>query len=105
MTLTLEDSPEMSAMRREVVQWARDLPEELRWRNDFESLLEVDRRLAKAGLLGITWPKAYGGRGTSPLVDAVVVEELREGRRSAGAMPFAPRSQQSRPGDDRAWNR
>ena len=66
MTLTLDDSPEMAAMRREAAQWAEGLPEELRGRRDFEGLLDVDRRLASAGLLGITWPEKYGGRGRAP---------------------------------------
>lgn len=63
-------------MRQEAASWAETLPDELRWRSDFDSLLEVDKRLAAAGLLGVTWPAAYGGRGVSPLVDSVMLEEL-----------------------------
>jgi len=75
--LTLGDSPEEAAMRREGRDWAdRQLPGELRWRDDFPTLLLVDRLLSAAGLLGITWPVAYGGRGASPLLDAVLTEEL-----------------------------
>jgi alkylation response protein AidB-like acyl-CoA dehydrogenase len=75
--LTLRDSPAEAAMREEVRRWAaRELPAELRGRDDFESLLRIDRLLSAAGLLGITWPVEYGGRGASPALDAVVTEEL-----------------------------
>jgi alkylation response protein AidB-like acyl-CoA dehydrogenase len=77
LTLTLRDSPEEAAMRREVRDWAaRALPDDLRWRDDYPSLLRVDRLLSAAGLLGITWPVDVGGRGASPLLDAVLTEEL-----------------------------
>jgi alkylation response protein AidB-like acyl-CoA dehydrogenase len=84
-------------MRAEVRDWAaRDLPDELRGRDDFESLLRIDRLLSAAGLLGVTWPVAYGGRDASPAVDAVVTEEL--GHVGVGrAPPPAPPRVQRRP--------
>jgi hypothetical protein len=75
--LTLQDSAEEAAFRREIAQWAREnLPEGLRWRDDFEGLLEVDKLLSKAGLIGIGWPRRYGGREASPLIEAVMTDEL-----------------------------
>ena len=75
--LTLRDSEEEAAFRSEITRWAEDnLPEELRWRNDFESLLKVDKLLSEAGLIGIGWPGQYGGRGASPLIEAVMTDEL-----------------------------
>jgi len=37
---------------------------------------EFSRRAGAAGMLGITWPKAYGGQDGSPLERYVVIEEL-----------------------------
>jgi alkylation response protein AidB-like acyl-CoA dehydrogenase len=75
--LTLRDSEEEAAFRSEITRWAKDnLPEELRWRDDFDSLLEVDKLLSEAGLIGISWPRQYGGRGASPLIEAVMTDEL-----------------------------
>src|SRR5690606_4729789 len=56
--------------------WAQALPEHLKWTDDFDKLLEVDKLLAKDGLLGITWPVAYGGRGAPAILQAVLTEEL-----------------------------
>jgi alkylation response protein AidB-like acyl-CoA dehydrogenase len=75
--LTLRDSEEEAAFRSEITRWAEDnLPEELRWCNDFESLLKVDKLLSEAGLIGIGWPGQYGGREASPLIEAVMTDEL-----------------------------
>jgi len=49
--LTLRDSPAEAAMRSEVRNWAaRELPDQLRWRDDFASLLVVDRLLSRLDL-------------------------------------------------------
>lgn len=37
-------------------------------------------RLAGAGLVGVTWPEAYGGRGLTPLHHYIVQEELARAR-------------------------
>jgi alkylation response protein AidB-like acyl-CoA dehydrogenase len=74
--LTLHDGPEEAAFRSEVRAWAEQLPAGLGWRDDYPSRLDVDRRLSRAGLLGISWPEEYGGRGAPPLLEAVLTEEL-----------------------------
>lgn len=74
--LTLEDSPEEAAFRTEVRAWTAKLPAELRRSDRHEDLLAVDRLLGEAGLLGISWPVEYGGRGAPPAHEAVLTEEL-----------------------------
>jgi alkylation response protein AidB-like acyl-CoA dehydrogenase len=75
--LTLSDSAEERAAREETRNWAKaTIPDELRWREDTEGLLEVDRLLSEHGLLAVGWPVEYGGRAFSPSIEAVVSEEL-----------------------------
>ena len=44
------------------------------WVREFD--LAFSKRLAKAGLLGLTWPKEYGGQGRTNVERLVVAEEL-----------------------------
>jgi alkylation response protein AidB-like acyl-CoA dehydrogenase len=75
--LTLQESEEEAAFRTEIARWAKDhLAEELRWCDDFDRLLTVDKLLSEAGLIGIGWPRQYGGREASPLIEAVMTDEL-----------------------------
>ena len=41
--------------------------------------------LQRRGLLGITWPQEYGGRGLTKLHQVVLMEELAHGRRAVRA--------------------
>lgn len=52
---------------------------------------EFSRRAGAAGLLGITWPKAYGGQESSPLERFVVIEELLAAGAPVGAHWIAER--------------
>lgn len=74
--LTLEDSPAEAEFRAEVRTWAHGLPDDLKWTDDHDRLLTVDRLLARDGLLGISWPVEYGGRGAPAILEAVLTEEL-----------------------------
>jgi alkylation response protein AidB-like acyl-CoA dehydrogenase len=74
--LTLADSPAEAAFREEIGRWTASLPTGLRWSERHEDLLEVDRALAAARLLGVSWPKEYGGRGSPAGHEAVLTEEL-----------------------------
>jgi alkylation response protein AidB-like acyl-CoA dehydrogenase len=74
--LTLDDSADEAAFRAEVKAWTAALPAELRGAATFEDLRAVDHRLGAAGLLGISWPTAYGGREAPPSHEAVLTEEL-----------------------------
>src|SRR5262245_39157337 len=75
--LTLRDSREERDFRTFLRGWIEsEFPKELGWRTDYESLLEVDRVLARANLLAVGWPVEYGGRGLPPLLEAVLTEEF-----------------------------
>ena len=51
-----------------------DLPEEVAFLRDWQ------RRLAGAGLVGVTWPVAFGGRGAGPMHHYLAQEELARAR-------------------------
>jgi alkylation response protein AidB-like acyl-CoA dehydrogenase len=50
---------------------------------EFSRLRAWQRKLAGNRLIGVTWPRAYGGRGAPPLHDAILQEEMVR----AGAPP------------------
>ena len=52
---------------------------------------EFSQRAGKAGLLGITWPRQYGGQEGSPLERFVVIEELLAAGAPVGAHWIAER--------------
>ena len=54
-----------------------DLAEEVAFLRDWQ------RRLAGAGLVGVTWPVAFGGRGAGPLPHYLAQEELARARAPA----------------------
>jgi alkylation response protein AidB-like acyl-CoA dehydrogenase len=75
--LTLDETAEEIALRAEMRQWAEThIPEDLRWKEDFDSLLAVDRILSSHRLLAVGWPEEYGGRGWSPTLELILAEEL-----------------------------
>lgn len=75
--LTLQDSPEERDFRQEIRAWADEhLPTELRWSQEDETLLEVDRLLSRHGLLAAGWPAEYGGQGLTPALEFILNQEL-----------------------------
>jgi alkylation response protein AidB-like acyl-CoA dehydrogenase len=75
--LTLDETGEEHAFRQSVRQWiASAVPPERRFPTDFAGRLELDRILAAAGYLGFTWPTEYGGKEASPILAAILYEEL-----------------------------
>jgi alkylation response protein AidB-like acyl-CoA dehydrogenase len=83
----LNDTPEQAAYRAQVRAWLdehRDEAPVLRGPNAIEDENEAiaahrawQRKLAEAGLVGVTWPKEYGGQGMGPLDQVIVNQELR----------------------------
>ena len=73
MDLTL--SPEDRAFRDETRAWfAANVP-----RTELKTLPERrawHRTMYAAGYVGLGWPKEYGGRGASPMQQAIVVDEM-----------------------------
>lgn len=75
--LTLRDAPEHEQFRHEVRTWAgANIPQTLRWRDDYDSLLAVDQLLAEHNMLAASWPEEFGGQGLPPICDAILAEEL-----------------------------
>jgi len=88
--MDLTPSPEMQQWRAEVRAWLQD---HLPWEygvglpprfDDLAEEVAFLRRwqadLAGAGLVGVTWPTEYGGRGQGPSANFVVQEELARAR-------------------------
>jgi alkylation response protein AidB-like acyl-CoA dehydrogenase len=45
--------------------------------DEFAHLLAWQRRLHAAGLVGLLWPREYGGHGAPPVQQAILNEEWR----------------------------
>jgi alkylation response protein AidB-like acyl-CoA dehydrogenase len=80
VTVDYRDSPEEAAFRAGLRAWLeRNVPTEpVDWL-DVEAadgaLRRWQRSLHAAGYLGLTWPVRHGGRGLSPVYDAILNEE------------------------------
>ncbi len=77
-------TPEQETFRQTVRGWLKEnLPDELKniGSSDiprleaYELLRKWQRKLYDAGLVGLTWPKAYGGRGLTFMEDLILQEE------------------------------
>ena len=78
-------SPEQQAFRQTVRAWLKaNLPREWKdlGRSDiprvetYEILRQWQRTLYDAGFIGLTWPKAYGGRGLTFMEELILQEEI-----------------------------
>ena len=74
------DSPEEAAFRAGLRAWlAEHVPtEHVEWldlKAADRALRAWQRSLYDAGYMGLTWPEAYGGRGLSPVYDAILNDE------------------------------
>jgi alkylation response protein AidB-like acyl-CoA dehydrogenase len=79
----LNDTPEQAEYRAHVRSWLSEHKHEAPLRNgSYEDPVYVDarrawqRRLAEAGLAGVTWPKEYGGQGLGPIEQVTVNQEI-----------------------------
>ncbi|MCA0250527.1 MAG: acyl-CoA dehydrogenase family protein, partial [Proteobacteria bacterium] len=84
--MDFNDTPEEAAFRKEVRTWLEanatrksDDTQSFRARNDDPGLLvkakEWQDKKAKAGYARITWPKEFGGRGASPILQVIYQQE------------------------------
>ncbi len=94
--MDLSFTPEEEAFRAEVRAWLdRNLPAEWRHRGvggyreeeDEDIQREWQRRLYEGGWLTLAWPEERGGRGGTPVMQAIYTEELAV----AGAPPILGR--------------
>ncbi len=83
--MDLNDTPEQTAFRREVRSWIEQHRAQAPPRSgSSEDRAYIDarrgwqRRLAEAGLAGVTWPKEYGGQGQGPIEQVTVNQELQQ---------------------------
>jgi alkylation response protein AidB-like acyl-CoA dehydrogenase len=85
------DSPDEAAFRSELRAWLVDntpqghFPERYGKAGNAASMA-WHRTLYNGGWLGLSWPTEFGGRGLSPVYDAIVNEEVG----AAGAPPVPP---------------
>ena len=84
--MDFNDTPEEAAFRKEVRAWLdanatrkSDDKQSFRARYDDPELLKKAKawqdKKAKAGYARITWPKEYGGRGGSPILQVIYQQE------------------------------
>src|SRR5947209_8650065 len=80
----LNDTPEQAEFRAEVRGWLdqhhAEAPPSSGSSEDsayIEARRGWQRRLAEAGLAGVTWPKEYGGQGRGPIEQVTVNQELQ----------------------------
>jgi alkylation response protein AidB-like acyl-CoA dehydrogenase len=79
----LNDTPEQASYRQEVRTWLEANKSQAPPRSgSYEDTAYIDsrrawqRRLAEAGLAGVTWPREYGGRGLGPIEQVTVNQEI-----------------------------
>jgi len=84
--MDFNDTPEEAAFRKEVRTWLdanatrkSDDKQSFRARNDDPELLkkakEWQAKKAEAGYARMTWPKEFGGRGASPILQVIYQQE------------------------------
>lgn len=66
---------ELQGMIHEFAQ-AEIAPHAERWDREHSFPVEVIRKLGKLGVMGLSFPEAYGGLGAGTLAQALVIEEL-----------------------------
>jgi alkylation response protein AidB-like acyl-CoA dehydrogenase len=79
----LNDTPEQASYRQEVRAWLEENKEHAPPRSgshEDEGYVDArrawQRRLAEAGLAGVTWPREFGGRGMGPIEQLTVNQEI-----------------------------
>ena len=85
--MDLNDTPGQAAYREKVRAWLEANRESAPPRSgSFEDMAYVDarrawqRRLAEAGLAGVTWPREYGGQGLGPIEQVTLNQEISRAR-------------------------
>src|SRR5690348_15896057 len=79
LPLTLRAGPREHELRAEVPAWIADHdlgPPPHAYDDYLAALVAWQRQLADAGLIGVSWPERYGGRGLGLAAEAVFAEDL-----------------------------
>ena len=74
--MDLNDTPELAEYRAQVRAWLDEHKAEAPPRDDVAARRAWQRRLAEAGLAGVTWPQEFGGRGLGPIEQVTVNQEI-----------------------------
>ena len=81
--MDLDDTPEQAAFRAQARAWLEANREQAPARsgsNEDKDYVDArrawQRRLAEAGLAGVTWPREVGGRGVGPIEQVTVNQEI-----------------------------
>ena len=81
--MDLNDTPEQASYREEVRSWLEankaDAPPASGSSEDTaytDARRAWQRKLAEAGLAGVTWPAEYGGRGLGPIEQVIIGQEI-----------------------------
>jgi alkylation response protein AidB-like acyl-CoA dehydrogenase len=72
----LNDSPIQAEFRVGVRRWLDEHKAEAPRDGDIRARRDWQRRLAEAGLAGVTWPKELGGQGLGPVEQVTVEQEI-----------------------------
>jgi alkylation response protein AidB-like acyl-CoA dehydrogenase len=84
--MDLNDTPEQARYREQARAWLEEHRAEApapRGRESYDdpqylaARREWQRKLAEAGLAGVTWPKEYGGQGLGPIEQVIVNQEIQ----------------------------
>ena len=83
--MDLNDTPEQASYRQHVREWVEQHKAEAPPRSGssedngyIASRRAWQRKLAEAGLAGVTWPKEFGGQGLGPIEQVTVNQELSQ---------------------------
>ncbi|MFL5844888.1 MAG: acyl-CoA dehydrogenase family protein [Solirubrobacteraceae bacterium] len=84
--MDLNDTPEQAAYRERAAAWLQEHKDEapvLRGEGALKDEDEIvaarrewQRKLAEAGMAGVTWPKEFGGQGLGPIEQVIVNQEI-----------------------------
>ena len=82
--MDLDDTPEQAEFRAHARAWLDEHKQEAPPRSgssedpDYIGARRAwQRRLAEAGLAGVTWPKEYGGQGLGPIEQVTANQEIQ----------------------------
>lgn len=95
--MDFNDGPDEARFRGELRDWLRENSPSHDADGDHGEKgnvanLEWHRRLYAGGWLGLSWPKEYGGKGLTPIYDAIVNEEVGASGASAPSVGYLGRA-------------
>lgn len=95
--MNFNDGPDEARFREQLRAWLTDNKPSIDGEIDHgaegnRANLEWHRRMYAGGWLGVSWPVEYGGRGLTPIYDAIVNEEVGAAGASAPSVGYLGRA-------------